>query len=150
MSPKKRRHVVATRRILGFMIRSLEGRASVYQEAPLQLRELDSEPEPDVLVCSNPDVTAYGTSETAPLLVIEVADSSVSYDLGEKAALYAEAGIPEYWVVNLVDRVVEVFRQPRSGRFESHQVVGAGERLAPDAWPDAAIELSSLFRDLDA
>lgn len=148
MFPKSRLHVIVSTILHKVLMRPLEERASVYAHAPLQLPSLDSEPEPDILVGSNPDLAAYGTDETEPLLVVEVADSSLGYDLGEKAALYAEAGIPEYWVVNLVERVVEVFRQPRAGRFEGRRAVGAGERLAPGAWSDAVVDLASLFRDL--
>ncbi len=95
---------------------ALRGRASVYFEAPLTAVQLDSEPEPDVLVCSNPEEWAYRSPRTKPLLEIEAADSSLEFDRGEKACLYAEAGVPEYWVVNLVDRVLMVFREPLKGR----------------------------------
>ena len=97
MSPKKRPHVVAVTGALKLLEKALEGRASVYPEAPLVLTDLDSEPEPDVMVCSNPDFRASGTEATRALLVVEIADSSRSRDLGVKVALYAEAGVPEYW-----------------------------------------------------
>ena len=119
VSPRNRRHVIATRRVFNFFLERLEGRASVYKEDPLVLKELDSEPEPDVPVCSNSDFEAYGTEATKPLLVVEVAESSLRDDLGDKAALYAEAGIPEYWVVNLVDRVLVVFRDPGDIRYRT-------------------------------
>ncbi len=94
MSPKNRAHVIATDLICDLLKEALKGRASVYHEAPHIAEAIDSEPEPDVLVCSNPDRTAYGTNRTRVLLVIEVAESSLEYDRGEKAALYAEAGVP--------------------------------------------------------
>jgi Putative restriction endonuclease len=74
---------------------------------------------------SNPDRSAYGTSQTKPLLVIEVADSSLEYDLGEKSALYAAAEVPEY------------FRAPWKGSYRA--------RIAPTAWPDLELDVSSLF-----
>lgn len=55
------------------------------------------------------------TNRTKMLLVIEVAESSLGYDLGEKAVLYAQAGVPEYWFLNPVDRGLEVFRDPDPG-----------------------------------
>lgn len=94
VSPRNRRHVIATRRVFNFVVERLEGRASVYKEDPLVLKELDSEPEPDVLVCSNPDFEAYGAEATRPLLVVEVAESSLRDDLGDKAALLCRGGNP--------------------------------------------------------
>lgn len=145
MSPKNRPHVIATARILALLGKKLEGRASVYPGAPVVLERLQSEPEPDILVCSNPHVEAYGTDATAPLLVIEVADSSLRIDLGDKASLYAEAGIPEYWVVNLVERVLVVFREPRNGVYQRRSTLHPGDRVTPDSWPDLELEVASLL-----
>lgn len=145
MSPKKRAHVIASERVYGVLARKLQGRASVYHDAPLVLAELDSEPEPDVLVCSNPDLDAYGTEATTTLLVVEVAHSTVLFDLGDKASLYAEAGIPEYWVVNLVDRVLVVFREPRDGAYQKRSVLEPSALVTPESWPDVEISVDSLF-----
>jgi len=145
MSPKRRKHVVAATKVFTVFFKALEGRATVYLEAPLGLEDLDSEPEPDIVVCSNPDVESYGTPETKALLVIELADSSLRYDMTEKAALYADAQIPEYWVVNLVDRVLEVHRRPQNGAYETCMRVLCGSRISPEAWPDVAFDVSSFF-----
>lgn len=145
MSPKNRPHVIATRRAFNFLVKALEGRASVYKEDPLVLTQLDSEPEPDVLVCSNPDFEAYGTELTTPLLVVEVAESSLREDLGDKATLYAEAEIPEYWVVNLVDRVLVVFREPREGSYRQRSTLLPGATATPLSWPDVEVDVLSLF-----
>ena len=145
VSPKNRTHVIATRRIFNILVKALEGRASVYKEDPLVLTELDSEPEPDVLVCSNPDFETYGTELTTPLLVVEVAGSPLKGDLEDKAMLYAEAGIPEYWVVNLVDRVLVVFREPRDGSYRLRFTSLPGARVTPLSWPDVEVDVFSLF-----
>lgn len=145
LSPRGRRHVLATRRLFDFFVRTLEGRASVYKEDPHALAQLDSEPEPDVLVCSNPDVEAYGTPSTSPLLVIEVADSTLQRDLGPKARLYARAGIPEYWVVNLVDDVLVVFRSPVKGRYRLRTEHDTSATISPTAWPDVSVVVGSVF-----
>lgn len=145
MSPKNRAHVIATARVFKVLMSKLEGRASAYNEAPVGLPELESEPEPDVLVCSNPDIDAYGTDATTPLVVVEVADSSLRTDLGDKASLYAEAKIPEYWVVNLVERVLVVFREPRDGAYQTRSVLEPGALLTPESWPDVELPVASLF-----
>ena len=92
--------------------------------------KLDSEPEPDIVVGDNPDVESYGTESFRPLLVIEVADSSLRYDLSLKSELYARAGIPEYWVVDLPNRVLVVFRNP-DGAYQTRDTYAPGSRIAP-------------------
>jgi Uma2 family endonuclease len=145
MSPKNRAHVIAAALVQDLLRDALKGLASVYPEAPLVVEEIDSEPQPDVMVCSNPDTRSYGTARTRPLLVVEIADSSVEYDLKEKANLYASARIPEYWVVNLEDRVLEVFRKPGAGAYELRLRLSIGESVSPEAWPNLDFEVSSLF-----
>jgi Uma2 family endonuclease len=145
MSPKRRKHVVAATKLLAVFFKALEGRASVYPEAPLELADLDSEPEPDVVVCSNPDVESWGTPDAKPLLVVELADSSLRYDMTEKAALYADARIPEYWVVNLVDRMLEVHQKPQDGVYETRLRVPCGGQVSPEAWPEVVFDVSSFF-----
>jgi Uma2 family endonuclease len=145
MSPKNRAHVIAAALVHDVLRDALKGLASVYPEAPLEAEEIDSEPQPDLMVCSNPDTRAHGTARTRPVLIVEIADCSVEYDLKEKATLYATARIPEYWVVNLVDRVLEVFREPAHGVYETHLRLRPAERVSPEAWPDKALDVSSLL-----
>ncbi len=76
-----------------------------------------------------------------------MAESSLRDDLGDKAALYAEAGIPEYWVVNLVDRVLVVFREPRDGSYRTRSTLEPGARVAPGSWPDLELDIASLFSE---
>jgi len=145
MSPKNWAHVMTTKVVFRMLEDALRGRASVYQEAPLVAEGIDSEPEPDVLVCSNPDEWAYRSRRTKPLLVIEVANSSLEYDLSEKASLYAEAGVPEYWVVNLVDRVLMVFREPLKGSYQVRLSLDETTRVTPEPWPELTFEVSAFF-----
>jgi Uma2 family endonuclease len=145
MSPKNRAHVVAATLVYDLLRDGLRGRAAVYNEAPLTAEHIDSEPEPDVMVCSNPDRAAYGTPLTRPLLVVEVAESSLEIDLGEKVTLYAEAGVPEYWVLNLAERVLVVFREPLGGSYRVRLSLEEKARLTPVAWPDLAFDVSALF-----
>jgi len=150
MSPKNRAHSLALYHVVEFLRKELRGRASVYQEVPLRLATHDSEPEPDVLLCSNPDVDAYGTASTEPVMVIEISDSSLARDLGEKARLYARAGIPEYWVVNLVDRTIVSFRGPAEAGYTERSEAQSGSVVSPSAWPDVALEVSSVFPEADS
>ena len=112
MSPKGRRHSVAVGLATEVFVHRLEGRASVLIQDTLTLQGSRSELEPDVIVNSSADPRDVRTNKSQPLLVIEVSDSSLRFDREDKARLYAEGEIPEYWVVNLVDDVLEVHRLP--------------------------------------
>jgi Uma2 family endonuclease len=72
----------------------------------------NSEPEPDLAVVPGAIRDYRYAHPTRPVLAIEVADSSLSFDRRHKGSLYARAGIADYWVVNLVDRVLEIYRDP--------------------------------------
>ena len=84
---------------------------------------------------------------TAHLIVeiVEVADSSLDDDRHEKAALYAEAGVREYWVVNIPDRLVEVHTEPARGGYLRVIPFRAGEMIALLAFPDVQIAVAALF-----
>src|SRR5262245_31757075 len=101
-------------------------------QLPIAL-EPDSEPEPDVSVVAGSPRDTADDHPSRPALVVEVADVSVRFDRGVKARLYARAGIAEYWIVNLIARVVEVHRDPRrrSARYATVAVVRAGESIQP-------------------
>ncbi len=145
MSPKGRRHVIAVSKATELFVLALTGRARVYVQDPMTSERLHSEPEPDLCIVSNPDPQTYGTPEARPLLVVEVSDSSLDYDRTEKLSLYADAGIPEYWIVNLVDDVVEVFRDLAAGTYRSHTTAGCEDSIQPLAWPDLEIKISDLL-----
>lgn len=81
--------------------------------APIALGE-DSEPEPDVAVVAGTPRDYVGAHPSTAALVVEVADSSLRLDRRLKSGLYARAGLPEYWIVNLVDGALEVHRAPRA------------------------------------
>lgn len=92
-------------------------------QKPISIPNQDSEPEPDLAIIFGPE-NRYDEAQPLPrevLLLIEVADSSLDEDLGEKLVGYASARIPAYWVVNLRARVVEVFSQPRGGRNPTYR-----------------------------
>lgn len=143
MSPQKPAHASTTSALADALAKALGGRALVRQHSPLALSE-DSEPEPDVAVVAPCDYTALHPK--AALLVVEVADSSLSKDREVKAALYAEAGVPDYWIVNLVDGVLEVLRDPRQGRYAEVRSMAKSETVTPLAFPDAEISVGAFLR----
>ena len=78
-------------------------------------------------------------------LLIEVADTSLEYDRDVKGPLYARGGIPEYWLVNLEDSVVEVNRAPEGGGYNERQTYTVGESIAPLALPESELRVGWLF-----
>lgn len=77
-------------------------------------------------------------------LLVEVADSSLTYDQSRKAPLYGRAGVCEYWIVNIPQRQVEVHREPCDLGYRSKEVVKSG-KIAPTAFPDAEIDVTELL-----
>jgi Uma2 family endonuclease len=145
MSPKGRKHRVAVALANHLFVRRLAGRAVVQVQDPLSLPGTRSEPEPDVVVTSSPDPRDVGTERSRPLLVIEVADTSLGFDREVKGRLYAEAGISEYWLVNLVDDVLEVYRDPEKGSYSTRRILSPSDKVAPLSFPDLEIEVRDLI-----
>jgi len=113
-------------------------------QLPLAI-EPESEPEPDIaVVLGSPDDYIDEHPSTA-ILVVEVSDTSLLYDRTEKAKVYAKAGIPEYWIVNLLDRQVEVYRRPQGQGYAEVQVLKGGEFLSPLSKPEAKIPVDHLL-----
>lgn len=112
---------------------------------PVAFLDADSEPEPDI-VWAKPRryATRHPTADDV-LLLIEVADSSLEFDRGEKANLYATAGILDYWIVNLIDRTVEVRRDPHEGHYRSVQSFGPRSIIESLAVTCARLSVDSLF-----
>jgi len=111
----------------------------------------DSEPEPDVSGVRGTPRDAPSGHPTTAALVVEVADSSLRLDRGPKARVYARAEIADYWIVNLIDRVLEVHRKPsgpRPGGPAAYVVVhtlDADATIAPLAAPQARIAVADLL-----
>lgn len=125
------------------------GRWHLRSQWPLRLPVQDSEPEPDLLLVVPPRAR-YGARHPEPtdvLLLIEVADSTLLTDRQTKGPLYARAGVPEYWIVNVPGRTVEIFRDPdaEAGVYRVAAVARPGESVSPAAFPDAALAVTELF-----
>lgn len=107
-----------------------------------------SEPQPDVAVLKpRPEEYETATPRAADvLLVIEVAETSIDDDRAVKAPLYAGSGIPEYWIVNIVDRVVEVYRQPENGQYLQTRRVCADGMLDVLMVPGNTLPATDLLR----
>jgi Uma2 family endonuclease len=122
------------------------GRALVSPQNPIQLDDRNL-PQPDYAVLK-PRPDRYRTAHPGPpdvLLLIEVSDSSLDYDRDVKRALYARHGIPELWIVNLVNRTIEVCRSPGPGGYAAVTTSGRTEILEPELLPGARIKASDIL-----
>lgn len=108
-----------------------------------------SVPEPDVAVVPGADSDYVTAHPTSALLVVEVADSSLHQDRLTKLPIYAAANVPEAWIVNLVNRCVEVFRSPvpQARHYAESRVGLAGERIELVAIPAASVAVGELLPD---
>lgn len=111
----------------------------------LSLPELDSRPEPDVLWVKARRYRDRHPTGSDVRLLIEVADSSLKSDRDVKAELYAKAGIVEYWIVNVADEVIHVYRQPADYGYRMQFTVADDAELTPLAQPTAILKPAELF-----
>lgn len=140
----KRHGQAVTNFIMDFAEQSRR-RFMVSAQNPVLLDEM-SEPEPDIVLIRwkrKAGVTHPQPSEV--FLIIEVADSSLRYDRRDKMRAYALAGIREFWILNLEENVVEVFRGPEGEQFSQTSRVGTGETLSPLAFPDVVITIDEII-----
>jgi Uma2 family endonuclease len=106
----------------------------------------DGQPEPDVLVVpGKPDDYSDHPTASDVLLLIEVSDTTLAFDQGTKSELYAEAGIAEYWIINIKERVLEVRRDPHGKRYRSLRIYEEEESVAPLAKADITIAVKDLL-----
>jgi Uma2 family endonuclease len=123
----------------------------VQTQSPIILDDR-SEPEPDVCVVRGSPRDYVDAHPTQPALIVEVAEAGLRIARGRKAAAYARAGIADYWIVNLIDRVLEVHREPaRPGPARRHwgyvaiATLGGDATIAPLAAPSSVIRVADLL-----
>jgi Uma2 family endonuclease len=132
MPPQNPPHAGKTSRLATVLIRSLGGNCTVRIQAPIVLDNW-SEPEPDVAICRfDADDYQYEHPKASDVLVVmEVAKTSLAYDRRRKTKAYATSGIPEYWIINLIDNRIEVFSDPDpvAQRYRQERLVFRGDIL---------------------
>ncbi len=118
----------------------------VWQQNPVTLRPL-SEPQPDLaLLKFRSDHYAEALPTAADvLLVIEVSDTTLDYDRGDKLNLYASHGITEYWIVNLQSKRIEVYRDPHANGYNGRLEFGAQDTVSPQALPEVKIAMEKVL-----
>jgi Uma2 family endonuclease len=145
MTPVGPRHAFCVGFLIDWLVPRLAGRALLLPQLSLRLGAR-TECQPD-LVLVRPPLTAYRNANAAPqdvLVLVEVSDTSPGYDQQIKVPLYAEAGIPEFWIVDLVNEV-QVHREPAGNRYRAVDQVGRDGTIAPAAFPDLVLSVDALL-----
>lgn len=146
---KNRSHVNSLSLVLAWLI-DVFGKQYVNPEAPIDVAPVDNprnEPEPDIIVLARPmREFLKGNPHPADLhLVVEISDSTLGFDLTTKAALYARAGIADYWVLDTAARRIVVHRDPQAGAYQSITVYGEHECVSPLAASSREFRVSDAF-----
>ena len=147
MSPIGHRHAAFVDNLAQLLFARIAGRAIVSVQNPVVVAD-DSEPQPDLKILRRRAVPYKEREASAAdvLLLIEVAATSLAYDTSTKLRLYAETGIPEYWVVDCVAESVAVYRAPDAGGYRDViRVTDASATISPQAFPDVTLTLGEIF-----
>jgi Uma2 family endonuclease len=146
MSPEGVAHSFYCRGTAKYLRSILGERAEISEAHPITLPN-DSEPEPDIAILRTPD-TLYQNRHPLPadiFWLIEIASSTLAKDLGVKKDIYAQAGIPEYWVMNLQTLELVIFKDLLGDEYRSKVCLSSGN-ISPLAFPEISIEIARLFR----
>jgi Uma2 family endonuclease len=144
MAPIGVGHAYWVDRLGDILVAALGPRATVRRQHPVHLGTY-SAPQPDIAVVARRDDYYRFAHPTAAdvLLLVEISESTLRFDRNVKAPLYARHGIPELWVVDLVEGRLHVYREPRDGFYTSAPTEAFGARV-PAAFPDVVIDLAPL------
>ncbi len=145
MSPAGPFHEELIRYLTRWSVRNVPENVEVSVQCGVTLDELESVPEPDIAWIRQGNYRQRRPKSNDVLLIIEIADSSRDYDLGEKLELYAEARIQEYWVVDVPNACVDAFRNPGKRRYRVHKSYSTAQSISPLAAPEAVLNVVELF-----
>ena len=143
MSPIGAPHSAAVEQLMYLLVLALHGRASIKCQSPFAALE-HSEPEPDFMVAPLGDYRTDHPSQA--YLLIEVAESSLALDRGKKLRLYAGCAVPEYWVVNLPERCIEVYTAPSPGAYAHCDRYEHGQAIQLSGFPDVVIAVADVLK----
>jgi Uma2 family endonuclease len=146
MPPEGPDHAGAVQVLNRLFTRAAADRHWVRIQSPLTLPGVQSEPEPDLALIEGGFDPHGGSHPSSAELVVEVSHSSVVKDRTWKTRVYATAGVPEYWIVNLAKRQLEVHRDPDTdeGRYRSLVTLRSGDRVRPSRLPELEIAVGDV------
>jgi Uma2 family endonuclease len=146
MSPIGPRHSAAVLRATQELVKLVGGKAIVGVQGSVRLDEYD-EPQPDIYLL-RPKKDFYASGHAGPsdiFFIVEVADSSLAYDKGIKMRLYAETGVPEYWVADIQNEGVIAYSEARENTYSVIRQFQRGDTITPNLLPDCPIRVDVLL-----
>src|SRR6478609_2700628 len=143
MSPIGIPHNYAVQELNELLVLALHGRAKVRPQMSYAASEI-SEPEPDLMI--TPLLSWDKEQANVAHLIIEVAESSLAHDRGRKRRLYASCGVPEYWIVNLPERCIEVYTLPTANAYTRVEKYEPGQAIRLGAFNDVEVRVSDVIR----
>jgi Uma2 family endonuclease len=146
MSPKGAPHVTSLHLLGQILEGKLDGLALIRRQDPIWIDNF-SEPEPDLVVVRG-EIVDYADRHPQPqdiYLIVEVADSTLKYDCETKDKIYAKAGIPEYWVLDIKGRQLHIFRDPSISGYVSHTILRESANATPIAFSAILIPIQAIL-----
>ena len=146
MSPIGPRHSAAVLRANQTLVRLVGDRAIVGVQGSVRLDEYD-EPQPDIYLL-RPREDFYASGHAGPadiLLIVEMADSSLEYDQTIKMQLYAETGVPEYWIADIRNDCLIVYSDRHTDGYRRMETLARGSRIAPQLLPECDVPVAALL-----
>jgi len=140
------KHLSVVNRLTRIFVGLVGDRAIVSVQNPVHIDDYN-EPEPDIAILKpRPDDYAYDLPAASDaFLLIEISDSTIAYDRDIKMTLYAEAGITEVWLVNLVEDTVERYSSPMNGRFGSVETIIKGDLVQSISLEYVSLDVDKIF-----
>ena len=146
MSPIGSSHSEIVDRLAAWSFKAVADRPiRIRVQNPVRIPANDSEPEPDIAWVVDGNYARRHPQPEDVLLLIEVAENSLPFDQRTKLAVYAEAGIGEYWIVNLLDEQIEVYQDPKGLLYRRKSIYRGDDAVSPLAAPSALLVPSQLF-----
>lgn len=146
MVPQEPPHASTTSSFGNDFVMLFADKAWVRQQLPITIPP-NSEPEPDIAVVRL-DPNRYMDAHPSPedvYLLAEVSYSTLKFDREQKSTIYAQANIPEYWVIDVKNKQLLVFREPKNDSYQTQYTLSASDTISPKSFPEIALKLSTLF-----
>ncbi len=149
MAPQGSHHAAALRRTDRLLSRAVDEQVTVQKQLPIHL-DNHSEPEPDVALVKSDRLDYDDRHPRADevYLIIEISDATLRADLTLKKQVYAQANIPDYWVLDLGKRQLYVYRQPTNEGYQEEQILSEQEVISPLAFPNLQFQVGEMLRPM--
>jgi len=144
MTPQGSRHATAIQLAADLLRKAFSRDYTVRIQLPLALDD-HSEPEPDLAIVAGSPRDYRDAHPTTAVLLLEVADSTLAFDQQQKKALYARTGIKEYWIINLINQQLEIYRDPKDNDYLQKLTLLPVQSIAPLAVPENPITVHDLL-----